>query len=156
MNDTLLKLISASLFIAVMFSLLGFAVGYNSISMQHVFTQINDTQGYIANLTSAYNNNNNVLSQQNTGIFGAISNALAYIVNFLYKTYLVILNFLLLLYSVFSIAFNVIYLVLPSVFNTAGLGALGIIATLVYGVALGIITITIAFYILTFIRGIRL
>jgi len=156
MNDTLLKLISASLFIAVMFSLLGFAVGYNSIPMQHVFTQINDTQGYIANLTSAYNNNNNVLSQQNTGIFGAISNALAYIVNFLYKTYLAILNFLLLLYSVFSIAFNVIYLVLPSVFNTAGLGALGIIATLIYGVAIGIITITIAFYILTFIRGIRL
>lgn len=154
MNDTLLKLISASLFIAVMFALLGFVIGYNTPQMQGIFNQINTTKTYETNLANAYNNTNNVMSQSNTGAFAAISNSFAYFVNFLYKTYLEIASFLLLLASVFSIAFAIIFLVLPVVFNVVGLGPLGIIASLIYSVAIGIITITIAIYILNFIRGV--
>jgi len=154
MNDALLKLIGASLFIAVMFSLLGFVIGYNSPQMQGVFNQINTTKTYETNLANAYNDTNNIMSQSNTGVFGALSNAAAYVVNFLYKTYLLIASFLLLLASVFSIAFQVVFLVLPMVFNIGGLGVLGAIASLIYSVAIGIITITIAIYILNFIRGV--
>ena len=154
MNDMLLKLIGVSLVIAVMFALLGFVIGYNSPQMAGIFNQINTTKTYETNLANAYNNTNNIMSQSNTGIFAAISNSFAYIVNFLYKTYLLIASFLSLLASVFLIAFQIIFLVLPLIFSMGALGSLGIIASLIYSVAIGIITITIAIYILNFIRGV--
>jgi len=151
--DTLLKIISIMLIIAVIFGLLGFVIGYNSPQMQNVFNQINTTQGYAVNMTNAFNNTNNYFSQNNTGFLAPIENVLAFIGNLLYKIGLLLYNFFGLIFSIFVISFSLIFLVMPSILNMTSLGSLGNIASLIYDAVIGILIITIAIYILNFVRG---
>jgi len=153
MNDTLLKLIIVMLLIAVIFTIMGFVLGYNTPQMQGIYSQINATQGYAVNMTNAFNNTNNVFVQTYTGWLAPIESMLGIISNVIYKIGILLYNFFALLFEVFSIAFAVIFVVMPAIFNTSGLGVLSNIASLVYDITIGILTITIAIYILNFVRG---
>ena len=151
--DTLLKIISIMLIIAVVFALLGFVIGYNSPQMQSIFNQINTTQGYAVNMTNAFNDTNNYFNQNNTGFLAPIENVLAFIGNLLYKFGLLLYNFFALLFSIFVISFSLIFLVMPSILNMTSLGALGNIASLIYDATIGILITTIAIYMINFVRG---
>ena len=151
--DTLLKIISIMLIIAVVFALLGFVIGYNSPQMKSVFNQINTTQGYAVNMTNAFNDTNNYFNQNNTGFLAPIENVLAFIGNLLYKIGLLLYNFFALLFSIFVISFSLIFLVMPSILNMTSLGSLGNIASLIYDATIGILITTIAIYMINFVRG---
>jgi len=152
MNDTLLKLIIVMLTIATIFTIMGFVIGYNSPQMQTIFNQINQTQGITYNLTNSFNDTNNIFQQNNTGFLAPLFNVLAFIGNFIYKVLLLVWNFLLLIASVLFIGYDTINLTF-GIFSNTNLGTLSLLASIIYGTAIGIVIIIFVIYVIELFKG---